>query len=116
MKTGIIRDGNLLISAIRYDGDKNIFYDEEPCLIEYQCSREIYEELEDKIIVHYDIVEYDIVKVNTEISRLKNLLTDSDYKFLKFQEGELTAEQYNPTKFQRVKWRQDINDLETHLN
>lgn len=97
------------------DGYKYLYKDVKPELNLLKGYKEKYEELEDKIIVHYDIIEYDPEKVRIEIDRLKKLLTDSDYKFLKFQEGLLTAEEYEPTKLERISWRNRINELETHL-
>lgn len=47
------------------------------------------------------------------ISELKKNLYDTDYKAIKYAEGELTAEEYAPIKEQRRAWRQEINELET---
>lgn len=49
------------------------------------------------------------------ISELKELLSASDYKTLKFAEGELSAEEYEPIKQQRRAWREEINLLEKQL-
>ena len=53
-----------------------------------------------------------IAENNLEIARLKHLLADSDYKAIKFAEGEITAEEYAETKVQRKAWRDEINRLE----
>lgn len=50
-----------------------------------------------------------------EISILKSELTNSDYKAIKYAEGLLTAEEYEPTKKQRAEWRARINELEAQL-
>ncbi len=54
---------------------------------------------------------YDIER----IGELKRLLADSDYKAIKYSEGELTEEEYAPTKEQRRAWREEINTLEARL-
>lgn len=47
-----------------------------------------------------------------EILRLKRLLEESDYKALKYAEGELGEEEYSSTKEQRRLWRTQINALQ----
>lgn len=56
-----------------------------------------------------------IAEVRLEITRLKHLLADSDYKAIKFAEGEMTAEDYESTKTQRKAWRAEINALEDEI-
>ena len=51
-----------------------------------------------------------------EITQLKKLLSDSDYKAIKFAEGELSAEEYAPDKQQRAYWRQRINLIQQEFN
>ena len=51
-----------------------------------------------------------------QISQLKQKLADTDYKAIKFAEGELSAEEYAATKEQRRQWRIQINILEEQLN
>lgn len=46
------------------------------------------------------------------INELKNLLAESDYKAIKFAEGELTEEEYSPIRAQRREWRVEINRIE----
>lgn len=50
-----------------------------------------------------------------EIARLKHLLAESDYKAIKFAEGEMTAEEYAEAKEQRKAWRAEINRLEEEI-
>lgn len=50
-----------------------------------------------------------------EINALKQLLTNTDYKAIKHSEGEMTDEEYAPTRTQRVEWRERINELEKEL-
>lgn len=47
------------------------------------------------------------------ILELKKKLTNTDYKLMKFMEGELSEEEYEPIKQQRQQWRNEINDLES---
>lgn len=49
------------------------------------------------------------------IYELKALLQESDYKAIKFAEGELSAEEYEPTRLQRRAWREEINVIESEL-
>lgn len=46
------------------------------------------------------------------ISELKALLSQTDYKAIKYAEGLLTEEEYAPIKAQRQAWRDEINQLE----
>lgn len=50
-----------------------------------------------------------------QIGELKAKLGQSDYKALKYFEGELTAEEYAPIKAERHLWRSKINELESQL-
>lgn len=47
-----------------------------------------------------------------QISNLKNCLDKTDYQCSKFQDGDLTEEEYAPIKEIRHKWREKINILE----
>ena len=46
------------------------------------------------------------------IDEYKRLLAETDYKTLKFVEGELTEEEYYASCAQRTYWRSLINELE----
>ncbi len=48
-----------------------------------------------------------------KLAELKQKLTDTDYKAIKFAEGITPAEDYTETKIQRQAWRDEINHLET---
>lgn len=56
---------------------------------------------------NFDLIE--------QIGELKAKLGKSDYKALKYFEGELTAEEYAPIKAKRHLWRSKINELESQL-
>lgn len=49
---------------------------------------------------------------NREIFELKEELQRTDYKAIKYAEGVLTDEEYQPTGIQRQAWRKRINELE----
>lgn len=51
-----------------------------------------------------------------EIETLKQQLADTDYQAIKYAEGQLTAEEYEPIKTQRQEWRDRINELEQIIN
>ena len=51
-----------------------------------------------------------------EISQLKKALSDTDYKAIKFAEGEINPEEYLPIKNQRAEWRAKINKLQEDFN
>lgn len=47
-----------------------------------------------------------------EIAELKQKLADTDYKALKYADGVLSREEYEPVRKQRQKWRDRINEIE----
>ena len=52
-------------------------------------------------------------EINAErIAELKRLLTDTDYKAIKYSEGLISEEEYAEVKAQRQAWRDEINQLE----
>lgn len=51
-----------------------------------------------------------------EITALKSLLLDTDYKALKHADGVLNDEEYEPIRKQREEWRRLINKYEEKLN
>ena len=54
-------------------------------------------------------------KLKQDIIKLKIELSRTDYLAIKFFEGYLTAEEYEPIKAQRQTWRDEINALEAEL-
>lgn len=88
-------------------------------------SDELWEFYKDKPHgVYWDVVDGEFVQLipideattmfeaSKRIPELKQLLADSDYKAIKFAEGELSAEEYATTKAQRAAWRAEINALQ----
>lgn len=55
------------------------------------------------------------LEILQEIDELKKQLVDTDYKAIKYAEGQLTEEEYAPIKNQRQLWRNRINELEEEL-
>ena len=63
-------------------------------------------------------IEMDMARVqaiNEEINGNKQLLSQTDYQCLKFSEGEMSEEEYAPTRAFRAQLRDDINRLEAEL-
>jgi hypothetical protein len=54
-----------------------------------------------------------IEKYQSEIVELKKYLSDTDYKAIKFAEGEITESDYQEVKSQRHDARTKINELES---
>lgn len=54
-------------------------------------------------------------KIKNRIAHLQYLLKSTDYKAIKYAEGELSAEEYAETKEKRKQWRDEINSLEAQL-
>jgi hypothetical protein len=43
---------------------------------------------------------------------LLRLLAGTDYKAIKYGEGAMTEEEYEPVKLQRQAWRDEINEID----
>lgn len=56
-----------------------------------------------------------IFKLQIRIGDLKNNLRNTDYKAIKYAEGELSEEEYAETLAQRRAWRAEINALEEEI-
>lgn len=54
-------------------------------------------------------------QIEGEIRALKQLLSQSDYKAMKYFEGQLSEEEYSNVKEQRKMFRAKINRLESEL-
>ena len=50
-----------------------------------------------------------------KICEIKKKLAATDYKAIKFACDEITAEEYEPVRKQRVAWRAEINAIETEI-
>ena len=56
-----------------------------------------------------------IMKINAQINVLKEQLAETDYKTLKFIDGEFTEKEYAPIREERKNYRIKINELEKCL-
>ena len=75
-----------------------------------------HDEVEDILVYKpYSEQEIKVIKNNNRIAELKQKLQDTDYKAIKYSEGELSAEEYAETKAQRRAWREEINKLEEEI-
>ena len=75
-----------------------------------------HDEVEDILVYKpYSQQEIKAIKNNNRIVELKQKLQETDYKAIKYSEGELSAEEYAETKAQRRAWREEINKLEEEL-
>lgn len=75
-------------------------------------AKEAWDEYED-IQVYIPFTEEQVTKI--KIAKLKQNLFDTDYKAIKYAEGYLTDEEYEPIKEQRQAWRDEINTLEDSM-
>ena len=75
-----------------------------------------HDEVEDILVYKpYSKQEIKAIKNNNRIAELKQKLQETDYKAIKYAEGELSAEEFAPIKAQRRAWREEINKLEEEL-
>lgn len=75
-----------------------------------------HDEVEDILVYKpYSEQEIKVIKNNNRIIELKQKLQETDYKAIKYAEGELSLEEYAETKAQRRAWREEINKLEEEL-
>ena len=75
-----------------------------------------HDEVEDILVYKpYTEQEIKVIENNNRIIELKQKLKETDYKAIKYAEGELSVEEYAETKAQRRAWREEINKLEEEL-
>ena len=79
---------------------------------EYIGGKLIYKEVADVQPTAEELRE----QKHAEIADLKVQLASTDYKAIKFAEGWLTAEEYEPIKAQRQSLRDRINELEKEVS
>lgn len=53
--------------------------------------------------------------IKNNITLLKMKLSKTDYQAIKFAEGEISKEEYEPIRAKRAKWREEINQLEEQI-
>ena len=82
-----------------------------------------YEGNEYKLVItdnHYQVIhisEQDLLKgqYRLEIQQLKKQLSDTDYKAIKYAEGQISEEEYASIRAERQGYRDRINELEALL-
>jgi hypothetical protein len=62
-------------------------------------------------VIALDRVITEEEKNQMRINELIACLTNTDYQVLKWKEGELTDEQFEPIRLQRKAWREEIRSL-----
>ena len=82
--------------------------------VEYQPERDVEEKIQ--VYVPFTQKELRIQEINNRINELKKLLANSDYRAIKYAEGQYTFQEYQPYLLQRKAWRDEINQLEIELN
>ena len=61
-------------------------------------------------------MDREIIREKSEqILQLRGMLHNTDFKAIKYAEGELTEEEYAPIKEDRRSWRAQINALEKEI-
>lgn len=76
-----------------------------------------HDEIEEiQVYVPYTEQELANIAAKQRIAELKGLLAATDYKAIKYAEGELTAEEYAETKAERQAWRAEINENEQRIS
>lgn len=68
-----------------------------------------------QVYIPYSEKELEIIELKEEYHQLKGNLFRTDYQAIKFAEGELSAEEFEPVKQQRIQWRKRINELQEIL-
>lgn len=74
--------------------------------VEYQPEKVV----ETPILVYVKYTQQELNKIR--ITELKRKLIETDYKAIKYAEGQISEEDYAPIKAERQSWRDEINELE----
>ena len=61
------------------------------------------------VAVEREVLEEE--RIRMRICELKEKLRETDYKVLKWKENELTDEEFEPIRLQRMEWRKEIRLL-----
>lgn len=112
MKVNITLDkDNKITNIITYPLNKNLITIEIDNLDDIRVG---YDYFIDKKIVKNETYDLDtqVAEINRQINEYKNKLKQSDYKALKYLEGFITEEDYEPIKQERQTYRDKINELE----
>ena len=89
-------------------------------LTEYQGVRPYYEEVDNKIVQKWEVVDNDPSKILAKINELKQNLADTDYKVIKCYEASLAGEEspYDAKSLvsDRNAMRNEINNLQAIID
>ncbi len=55
------------------------------------------------------------MEIQGRINALHQMLTNSDYKAIKFAEGSLSEAEFASARTQRQAWRDELNQLEAQI-
>lgn len=99
------------------NGGKDVKWVVDVPAVKGQAKKEAYDE-EEIIYVYkpYSNLFLREKELSQEISALKQRLSETDYKAIKYFEGYYTAEQYAPIKAEREGWREQIRELEEEID
>lgn len=64
------------------------------------------------VVDYYETERERQEKIILRVEELKQLLANSDYKAIKYSEGLISDEEYEPIKLQRQAWREEINQYQ----
>lgn len=110
---------NLKVAIGGEDGNKDfIFVDELPFVNQYRQEMVV---VDGKLtVVDLELTEAQErwiteLEIQQEINGLKEKLERTDYKAIKYAEGEMSADEYEPIRTDRRMWRLQINELEERL-
>ena len=95
-----------------------IFVDTLPQVTPYRQTLKVVDNalsVEDLQLTAEQEKEVSIMEINIQINTLKEQLAETDYKALKFIDGEFTEEEYAPIREERKNYRTRINELEECL-
>ena len=104
-------------------------YENDVCIDETNTDRhgaQRYQVYDENGIANYALVNGTLVErdktaelaktqQSERIAELKANLADTDYQAIKYAEGVISAEEYEPIRIQREEWRQEIRKIEAEL-
>lgn len=110
----VINDKNEIISYCVIGSLDNSIETVKEFPSQFETQKFIYNKETDEILNNPNYIE-NRYEIEDKINQYKKMLSDTDYKVLKYMEGYLTDEEYAETKIQRQEWREKINILEEKL-
>lgn len=105
--------GHYEVIAEYQNGGKDVQWVVDKEGIKYQPAKDEKEEI--LVYIQYTEEELAKVKAQARIFELKTLLKETDYRAIKYAEGQYTFQEYQPYLIQRKSWRDEINRLEAEI-